>query len=675
MRYESVRRLSLSDVPLLFPAAGFAAGILAGGHEAGLVWVIASVVIVSAVALFLGKARLAIFFMAALIGVGVWMVDKPEGCPVGEKGRFSGKVVRCDDFGGMQRCVVETSRKWRIAVSVYDYPYLAEPGDMVGFTGRLLPPVAQASVPDEDDGTFFARANYLSGRCVVDGADFELVDSAKGIQGWFNGLRHTLWDVVRHSGLSQEAAGFLGAVLLGYDSLDDEVRAEFASAGLAHVLALSGTHVSTVVLLVTVILLPVEMAGSRRLRVLMVLAVLWGYAVLVGLIPSVVRAVVMATFISVANLSGRRSEPLNALCGAAILILLFDPAALFLPGFQLSFLAVVGIVALLPAMRGWLLDSPVGDRGWARPAATTVAVPVAAVVATAPLSVFHFHHFPLWFLVANIPVGLVMPVAVCVGVGLVAATAAGIPGGVAVAVFEWLYRFMEMTARVVARLPGNDVAGGVYLPAWWVWLVYAAMVMVWAGWNVRRKAVAVNGAILLAGAIMLLPVANQGAVSRELFPWDCGRGVALLCREGRSVYVVTDARPKYYLDIEQAARYRLGDYLGKRGAALAKVCGDSLELPGAGIDGNLWSVSGRDMLIIRSEEDLPILEDERNEIDVAVVSAGFRGDVMDVVKIAGDARIVLSPSLPPVRRRRYAADLSRAGVDYHLSLTELFDMG
>lgn len=658
---------------MLLPAAGFAAGISAGVYEGWAPWGIVFILIATVNGLFFGKARIVVFLLAALTGVGTWMVNKPVCCPLGEKGAFSGEVVRSDDFGSVQRCVVETSLKWRISVTVYDYPYLVERGDRVRFTGRLLPPVTPTSVPDEYNGAFFARVNYLSGRCVVDGDDFELVEPAKGVRGWVNGLRHTLWEAIRHSGLSEDAAGFLGAILLGYDSLDDEIREEFASAGLAHILALSGTHVSTIVILVTVILLPVEMAGSRKWRVLMVLVILWGYTVLVGWIPSVVRAVVMATFILVANLWGRRSEPLNALCGAAILILLFDPAALFLPGFQLSFLAVAGIVTLLPPIRHWLLDSTFGSKSWARLTVTAVSVSVAAVVATAPLSAFHFHYFPVWFLVANIPVALMMPFTICVGIGLVVSAVAGFTGGVLVTVFEWAYGFIEMTARVAAALPGNNVAEGFYIPAWWVWLAYAAMVTVWSGWYMARKVVAVNGMILLAGAILMLPVAHQVTSTREIFPWDCGRGVALLCREGANTYVVTDARAKYYPVIEETARHRLGDYLGKRGATLTRVCGDSLELPGIKIAGNRWSVSGREMVIIHSQEELPLLGNGRNGIDVAVVSAGFRGDVVELAERAGDACVVLSPAIPPVRRRRYAADLSREGVPYHLSLSEIFE--
>lgn len=673
MCYDSVRRLSLADVPLLLPAAGFAAGIFAGGCSPGAIWWGVAISGGAVVGLVLGKARMALFLLAALTGLGIWVVDRPAACPVGVRGEFSGKVVRCDDFGGMQRCVVETSRRWRIAVSVYDYPYVIREGDVVEFAGRLLPAVIPASVPDERDGAFFARVNYLSGRCVAQEGDFEVVAAASGITGMMVGLRDSLWETIRHSGLSQQAAGFLAAILLGRDSLDDEIRGEFSAAGLAHVLALSGTHVSTIVLLVTFILLPVEMAGSRRWRILMVGGVLWGYAVLVGMIPSVVRAVVMATFILAANLAGRRSEPLNALCGAAILILLFDPAALFLPGFQLSFIAVGGIVLLLPPMRGWLLDSPFGRMRWARLVVTAVSVPLAAVIATAPLSAFHFHYFPVWFLVANIPVALVMPVAICVGVGLVAIVGAGLPAGWMVSLFEWSYGFMEHTARVVAGLPGNGVAANIYLPPWWVWLTYASMAVVWLGWDMRRKVIALNGGIMLAGSVLILPLINPGVVSGEVFPWECGRGVALLCREGADTYVVTDAHPKYFPAIEEAARHRLGDYLGKRGAELRRVCGDSLDLPGARIAGDRWSVAGWEIMVVRSDGGVSILEAARNEVDVVVVSAGFRGDVTDVAKKAGDARIVLSSALPVVRRRKYAADLSRAGLDYSLSLPELFD--
>ena len=104
-------------------------------------------------------------------------------------------------------------------------------------------------------------------------------------------MRGYMLDAVRHSGLSQGAASFMAAVLLGEGDVGPGVRENFSRAGLSHVLALSGTHVSTIVFLLAILLLPVEMAGNRKVRLGVTLAALWTYAMLTGMSPSVVRAV------------------------------------------------------------------------------------------------------------------------------------------------------------------------------------------------------------------------------------------------------------------------------------------------------------------------------------------------------------------------------------------------
>lgn len=662
------RRQHLSEIPLLFPAMGMVVGIAVCGLLPEFhVWIWVAVAIVGILAgLGLREARVVIAVSGYIVGVAAWWISVPAVVPAGVSGMFRGEVVRNIDYGQSQRCVVDVGGDVRIAVTVYDYPYLVEKGDSVEFSGLLLPAVRLTTVPDEQDGRSFAMVNRVSAVCSPQEGDFKIVADASGIQGQLNGFRNTLLGYVKDSGLSQPAATFLAAVLLGEDNVDDGIRQLFSHAGLSHTLALSGTHVSIIVFLLVVVLFPVEMAGNRKIRISLTILAIWGYALLTGMSPSVVRAVIMATFLLVGKLSGRFSNSLNSLLGAALAILLFQPVALFQPGFQLSFLAVAGILMFMPPVQQWLIDSPWGRRRGAYLLVNAIAIPISAVLATAPLSAWHFHYFPLWFLVANLPVAVLLPLIICGGVVLLFMTAAVLPSGALVWCVDCLYGMIEKIAWAVSGLPGAGLDGNLYFSVWLLLPIYAGMFLLWLGWNRNRKAFLVNGGILLLTAVLLIPVAVPQYADRECYVWNINRGVALVCREGEDVHVVTDAALKYHPEIKELADFRLNDFLGKRDAGLKRICGDSLSVGGVDVRKDLWIVNGRHVAVLRGVDEIPAMGLGRD--DILLVSAGFRGDII-ALKIANpEPEMVLSPSLPPLRRKRYANELSKAGLPYSLNL-------
>jgi len=664
-------RQHLSEIPLLFPLVGMVAGIAVCGLVQDVpVWVWLSVVGAGAIlGTCLHQPRIVIPFLGAVVGIGAWLVAVPAKVPVGINGEFRGEVSRNVDYGSAQRCVVDIGGGARIAVTVYDYPFLIEKGDIVEFRGFLLPPVRETTVPDENDGSHYALINRISAVCVLPDGGFDIVSDASGLRGWLNRCRDILLDKIRHSGLSQPAAEFLAAVLLGEDNVDDDVRRQFSQAGLSHTLALSGTHVSAIALLLALLLLPVEMAGGRKIRLSLTMLSLWGYALLTGLSPSVVRAVIMASFLLVGRLSGRYSNSFNSLCGAALVILLFQPSALFMPGFQLSFLAVAGILMFMPPIRQWIQDSPWGRRRGVVLIVNSVSLPVAAVLATAPLSAFHFHCFPVWFLVANLPVAALLPLILFGGVVMLLMVVVGLPYGWMAWCVDGLYDLIGSVARFAAGLPGNGYGGELYFSAWLLLSVYAGMVMIWLGWNLRRRIFLFDGVILIITAIVLIPVAVTRFPAGECHSWKINRGVALVCREGKNVFVVTDAAPKYYPEIKEQAEIRLADYLGKRGAAIIDIRGDSLDLGMVVARRNVWRLDGRRVAIVRG--DCPRLPDDLEKDDIVVVAAGYKGDIMDVRNVNAESTLVLSPSLPPLRRKRYADELSSVGAPYLLNLPEV----
>lgn len=213
---------------------------------------------------------------------------------------------------------------------------------------------------------------------------------------------------------TQEAAGIALALTLGIkDYLDDTVSQSYAATGAMHVLAVSGLHVGIIYLILIFLLKPllyIPHAGVW-LRAGICIAILWFYALLAGCSPSVLRAVTMFTFIIIAQSTRRQTNIFNTLAVSAFFLLCYDPLLIFSVGFQLSYLAVAGIVYLQPKIYRWFdFNLWLPDKIW-----SLTSVSIAAQLATFPISLYYFHQFPVYFWLSNL---LVIPAAfviLCLG--------------------------------------------------------------------------------------------------------------------------------------------------------------------------------------------------------------------------------------------------------------------
>lgn len=191
------------------------------------------------------------------------------------------------------------------------------------------------------------------------------------------------------------------ALILGIkDYLENDVKKAYSSAGAMHVLAVSGLHVGIIFLILQVILGKLTnygMIGRISFGMLSV-SIIWIYAMITGLSPSVLRAATMFSIISLGSSFSKDSNIYNTLGIAAFILLIIDPYLIYSVGFQLSFVAVIGIVYLQPKLyrlfssRYWLVD-----KIW-----SITCVSIAAQLATFPLSAYYFHQFPTYFLVSNL---------------------------------------------------------------------------------------------------------------------------------------------------------------------------------------------------------------------------------------------------------------------------------
>lgn len=227
-------------------------------------------------------------------------------------------------------------------------------------------------------------------------------------------LRGKIVDHFRQHIPDPAAAAFASTLIMGYRAdLSPEVLDAYSKTGTMHVLSVSGMHVALVFLLLNFLFMPLEQLKQLRfLKPLLLIAMIWFYAMLSGFSAPVNRAAMMLSFVVIGKASSKSINTYNLLAASAFILLIVHPYYVMDIGFQLSYLAVLGLVFFQPPIAN-LLYFKTKISGWIW---NYVALSLAAQLFTFPLSMLIFHQFPLSFLVSNLLI--VLPVSLLMYLGL-----------------------------------------------------------------------------------------------------------------------------------------------------------------------------------------------------------------------------------------------------------------
>jgi competence protein ComEC len=277
------------------------------------------------------------------------------------------------------------------------------PGQRLSIYGKATPLQAPMNPDAFNFADWQAKRNVFH-QLRVDQEDWLLTNATPSIMGRAMIVRqHLLQVLYTYLPAGSNELAVAAALILGKrDELSTDLRNAYAETGAIHVLAVSGLHVGLVAGGLAW-LLSWGFLGRRSwrwLRFLFVLIGIWGFAFITGMSPSVMRAAVMFSFVEFGRSLGERSNTYNILAASALLLLLINPLLLFDIGFQLSYLAVAGILFFQARLyRLWYSPYRLIDGVWQL---STVAI--AAQLVTFPISLYYFHQFPLYFLLSGLVV-------------------------------------------------------------------------------------------------------------------------------------------------------------------------------------------------------------------------------------------------------------------------------
>ncbi len=211
-----------------------------------------------------------------------------------------------------------------------------------------------------------------------------------------------------------KAAALASTLILGYRAeLNKDIIEAYSKTGTMHVLSVSGMHVGIIFLVLTVLLKPMDKTNSLKIvRILIILTTVWFYSMISGFSSPVCRAAIMISFIVIGKAFNRNQNSYNLIAISAFFLLLYNPFYLFDVGFQLSYLAVCGLIYFQPKIyQSLYFKNKLADYAW-----SYSALSVAAQLATFPLSLYYFHQFPLYFLLSNLLI--VLPVTIIMYSGI-----------------------------------------------------------------------------------------------------------------------------------------------------------------------------------------------------------------------------------------------------------------
>jgi len=362
-------------------------------------------------------------------------------------------------------------------------------GDVLKVTGDLETP---APFDDFDYKSYLAQQGIYS---VIYYPEIEVIDTGQGLKPlqWLYSFRESLSASLARA-LPEPQGSLAQGILLGMrGNIPHSLNQAFSRTGTAHLLAISGLHIAIVIGMV--LSLAILIFGRQRsIYIWLALIVTWLYALLTGMRPPVIRAAIMGSLFLTAEFLGRQRSAITALASAAAVMVGIDPQILWSVSFQLSFLAMTGLILLYPyfqtqGRKG--ITALFGDReaiaATSHMVTDSFAVTLAAIVAVWPLIAYNFGIVSLvalpatFFSLPALP-AIITTCALVAFAGLFAPFVAQILGWLG-----WLFlSYLLLVVHGSDALPLSSLEVTA-IPTWLVWGYYAGLAAAMALLSRRKQ--------------------------------------------------------------------------------------------------------------------------------------------------------------------------------------------
>lgn len=341
--------------------------------------------------------------------------------------------------------------------------------------------------PNEFNYKAFSRNNQIYHQAFIQKNDFIKVASNKGnfLHRKARQLQSSLIKVLKKHKISNDELAICSALILGNKQyLEADLLEKYANVGATHVLAVSGLHVGILYIILSKVLELFKPRKKEKIwltKPIIIILFLWFYAMITGLSPSVLRACTMFSFVVIGTTIKRNVNIYNTIGASALFLLCINPFLIYSVGFQLSYIAVIGIIYIQPRLYNYLNPTnKIIDYIW-----QLSSVSIAAQIATFPLCIYYFNQFPNYFLLSNL---VVIPFATFIiycGIFVFLSNPITALSNLFAKLLVLIVKFLNNAIKWIEELP-YTIIDNLYLNISEVLLIYIAIIIL-LGWISLKK--------------------------------------------------------------------------------------------------------------------------------------------------------------------------------------------
>lgn len=358
--------------------------------------------------------------------------------------------------------------------------------------------------PMEFDYQNYLHKSYIYHQAYIDKFHWQRIgNQANPLFNFTYATQKYLSNLLEQSSLKKDNVKIAKALLLGQkEDLDKDTLKSYSSAGAMHVLAVSGLHVGIIMLILMFLLNPLKrIVFGKTIYVFLIVFCLWFYAFITGLSPSVLRSALMFSFVIIGKELQRETSIYQSILVSAFVLVIINPLVIFKVGFQLSYLAVLGIVYLQPKIYNLIyFKYKILDYIW-----KISSVSIAAQFATFPLGLYYFHQFPNYFFISNL---IVIPLAGLIlifGLSFFFLFKINLVNDIVIFILDLLLSFLNVSVAKVEQLP-YSILWGISISWYEALVIYISIALLLFSFTLKKaKLLLLSGVavILLLGLFMI----------------------------------------------------------------------------------------------------------------------------------------------------------------------------
>lgn len=477
------------------------------------------------------------------------------------------------------------------------------------------------------------------------------------IKYWAYQVQQKLSQIFVQYGLSGKEYQVAAAILLGNDdTMEPELKSTYSNAGVSHILSVSGMHVGIIFMILNHLLIPLGWnKKTRYLKTGILFLSVWLYATITGLSPSVIRSASMFTFVLTGAMLHRKTNIYQSLYASLFILLLINPLLIFDVGFQLSYLAVFGIVFFQKPIESlYQPKTKMGNYVW-----SLCSVSIAAQLATFPISIFYFHQFPNYFLLANLMVIFLSFCIMVCGIAVLAVSFIPLICTLLAKLLQLLISWMNHIIEFIQQLPGA-VTENLSISITQMLMLYLCIILTFIALrNKNKRALQTALLTLLMFWISYTIDIQQSRKKTESIIFATSKTPALLFRDQGFGIILSDSITDH---THPLYRFSIQNYMIKE-----KINPHFLNLNQDTIIGDFYKKG--DMVLFRNKKILLVKDQNWKRYECLKVDYIFlmnkNIDLTDLVQRVSFRQLIWDEQIPVYQEERWLDYCEKNNINYY----------